>query len=260
MADIVVVCPICGRTCSISEYVEAETITCPECSSRIPLPNAGGAGSGLSLRKDSDAYLTEAAPKEKAVAPPEEEPKKKKWRTKKKKKKGKEESADETWQKTGVVPNKENVADAMGSVHETAEGIRTPRAIWGVLSFLIVAGVMVGLLYGMKDHPEFQMYYNWTRIGAWGLIGILMIAVAFEDATIQGIFCLFIPVYIIYYTFVRCDSYLLRGAFGGLLVSMIAELHFLGDGAIVVIVQQAMNNFISGGSNLIDAASNESVF
>jgi len=257
MADIVVVCPICGRTCSISEYVEAETITCPECNSRIPLPNTGGSGSGLSLRTDSDAYLTEAAPEIEEVAPPEEKPKKKKWRRKKKKKK---DEATEAWDKTGVVPNSEDVANSMDSIHDTTEGIRTPRAILGVFSFLIVGGIMVGLLYGMKDHPEFQMYYQWARIGAWGIIGILMIAVAFEDATIQGIFCLVIPVYIIYYAFVRCDSHLLRGAFGGLLVSMIAELHFLGDGAIVIIVQQAMNDFISGGSNLIDAASNESVF
>ncbi|NCC52813.1 MAG: hypothetical protein EOM20_16580, partial [Spartobacteria bacterium] len=151
MADIVVVCPICGRTCSVSEYVEAEAITCPDCSSRIPLPNAGKKGSGLSLRHDTEAFLADAAPKVVAPPPESESPKKKK-REKKKKKKGEDAQTTAAWETSGVVPNQENVSDAMRGVHDTKERIRTPRAILGILSFLLVGGVMVGLLYGTQTH------------------------------------------------------------------------------------------------------------
>jgi hypothetical protein len=234
------------------------------------LPNAKGRNTGLSLRSDEGLLTDQSAPAaqgEGVEAPgtpsslslKDEKKARKREKTRRKKEKKTEKKQKQTEasaSKPPASPEQERIKSAMDEAHKTTEKVRSPKAVLGWLMFLLVGGILVGLLhYGSEGHPEFLQYYRWARVASWAIVGLILLLVAFEDSTVQGLFCLFIPLYVIYYVFVRCDSHLLRGAFLGVLVSLFAELHYLSSGAIIITVQNIMNNVIDSGNFLIDEAS-----
>jgi hypothetical protein len=97
--------------------------------------------------------------------------------------------------------------------------------------------------------------YELARIGVSTIGATLLLIVAFRDSTIQGLLCLFVLPYAIYYAAVRLESYWIRGIFLGLIVALCAELHFIPSQAFAMRAQQNTAVFIENTSHLITKAS-----
>ena len=84
---------------------------------------------------------------------------------------------------------------------------------------------------------------------------LLVIFVAVQDGTGQGLLSLFVPFYILYYAFVRLDSYWIRGLFAAVYLALGTELYFMPSEARIVTLQKTMNERIDGVSGLMKRAS-----
>jgi hypothetical protein len=146
-------------------------------------------------------------------------------------------------------------ADVLGDVHKVREKVKRPHAFWGYLTFLIAAGILIGLQYMMKERPDLSRMYELARIGVSTIGATLLLIVAFRDSTIQGLLCLFVLPYAIYYAVVRLESYWIRGVFIGVLIALGTELYFMPSQAIVTRAQQQTVVFIENVGGLINKAS-----
>lgn len=227
MADVLIACKHCGAECKVSEFAATDEIACPKCNAKIerPAKNDGPPKSRLSLKKGgSDSRLID-------------------------------QSEDELAQQAVTREQEALAPQALDRVHAIREKVSAPKAILQWAVFLVVGGIMFWLLYNKGANSSFQEYYEMLRAVGWGIASIVLIIVAFQDSTLQGIFCLLLWPYAIYYVFSRADSYLLRGLVMGLLVGICAEVYYLGDQSVVADLQAYLNNVVNGGGALIDAAS-----
>jgi len=223
MADISVSCPSCNHVCKISEYVSAETIPCPACGApvQIPttsLPSEASIQSTLRLKKNFKEGLGE----KKAAPPP---------------------------------PRKEiKRSSSMEKIHQVKEKPSGPRAIWGVLTLLVLGGGMFYLLYSLGGNPDYLKYYLWIRNGT-GLLALgLVYLSAFRESHIQGLLTLLIPPYALYYVYARADSYVLRAMFTALIIALGAEFKYMRSDSLLIRFNDSVAAFIQSGEDLIDAA------
>jgi hypothetical protein len=231
MADVKATCPSCGHVCTISEHVEASHTPCPKCNQPVPVP---------AIQRDSKLSLKKA---------------------------GKKDFLVETPEVTAVNPHV--AADAglgprgMDRVHISRTRVSYPKALVMWFAFLLVGSILLGMQYGFEKYPQYDFlitYYIWARAAVAILSVIVLLLTAFEDNLFQGLFCLLVPPYAVYYVFARADSYFLRGAFLALIVSMSAEIYFLGQQAAWLQMQEALYEYIDRGHELIDRAGEAPVY
>ena len=122
--------------------------------------------------------------------------------------------------------------------------MRRPILAWIV--FLLIGGAMGCLRYSHCLPPEqFALFakYGWMVVVAMHVTVVLM---AFSDTVFQGILCLVIPFYSLYYILFISDAFLVRAIMAGLLVGV-------GQDALVVFQREAVriidtvNHWISAG-------------
>ena len=227
MADIVLTCPECGRENKVSEYASPETRVCASCRHALQIPEQEKKSARLQMRRienhqaetltggTADYILEEKVRRDSAVA----------------------------------------AAEVLGGVHKVREKVKRPHAFWGYLTFLIAAGILIGLQYLMKQRPDLIQTYEFARAGISAIGAILLLIVAFRDSTIQGLLCLFVLPYAIYYAVVRLESYWIRGVFMGVIIALCAELYFMSSQAFVARAQQNTAVFIENVGGLINQAS-----
>ncbi len=224
MADINITCPSCGKSCTVSEFVAAETLACPACSGRLQLPNADH-GPRLKVRKmtsDEGSTLTS----EHAISP---------------------------------LISEARISDqplsTIGNAHKVRGTIKGPARFLSFLLFLVLAGLFVGAQYFIQQQgAQYLVLYQRISWGVYALLYFLVLLVAAEDSYLQAILCFLLPFYVVYYAFTRMESLLLRGAFMAVIVSLGAEIYFLKNAALLMLAQEQMNQLIEGGSNLIQRA------
>jgi DNA-directed RNA polymerase subunit RPC12/RpoP len=227
VSDVIVKCSQCGHECTVSEHASSGTITCPECHAELLISSENVMPkSKLQLKRKEEQ-------KSRLVLDAEKEEK-------------------EEQRRRDI---EEFNPTAIQDVHKTRETVKMPRSVWSWITFLAFAGALIGVQYKLAENPGWTNHYIMARSGIAALTALIICIDAFHDSTVQGLFCLFIPFYIIYYAFVRCDSYFLRGLTMAVLVTLGAELHFMGNKAVVLQFQQQINQIIAGGSSLIDRAS-----
>jgi hypothetical protein len=146
-------------------------------------------------------------------------------------------------------------AEVLGDVHKVREKVKRPRAFWGYLTFLIAAGILIGLQYLMKERQDLIQTYEIARIGVSAIGIVLLLMVAFRDSTIQGLLCLFVLPYAMYYAVVRLEIYWIRGVFLGVITAFCAELYFMPSQAFLTQAQQSTSMFIDNVGRLISQAS-----
>ena len=182
MADIRVTCEKCGRTISVSEYVDEDNLICtcgePLHPVRLSAP-----------RPRPSVVLRQEQSVERPVAiPPETDDvkiRKKKRRRKKKRKK---------------------------SILFRVSRFEVNEYWLSWIIFLILAPLFGYLRFSgnvlTKEHQleDFVYYGLW----AYGLIYAIVIVEALRDEMFEGILCLFVPPYAFYYLFFRSDSFALR--------------------------------------------------
>lgn len=227
MADILVKCNACGTENKVSEYASSGAVVCASCGAQLNVP-AGKTASRLQVRK-IDAHQRSTLTDREPVTTATE---------------------DRTRARDAA-----RSADVLQGVHRIREQVKKPQAVWGWLLFLVLACVLIGAQYVMKDYPEIGKYYPLTRDISAVIVSLLVIFVAFQDGTGQGLLCFFVPFYILYYAFVRLDSYWIRGLFAAVYLALGTELYFMPSEARIVTLQNTLNERVDGVSGLMKRAS-----
>ena len=227
MADILVKCNACGMENKVSEYASSGAVVCASCGAPLNVP-AGKTTSRLQVRT-IDAHQRATLTDRKPVTTTAE---------------------DQSRARSAA-----KAEEVLQGVHRIREKVKKPHSIWGWLIFLVLAGILIGAQYVMKDYPQVAQYYPITRDVAAVLVSVLVMLVAFQDGTGQGLLCLFVPFYILYYAFVRLDSYWIRGLFTAVYLALGTELYFMPSEARLVNLQKEMNQGIESVNKLMQRAS-----
>ncbi len=226
MADIILKCVSCGRENKVSEYAAAETLVCINCHHALELPEPENKAAKLKIRKlesPQAEMLTGTV---------------------------RVDSHEERVRVESAVQS----AAILKDVHKAREKAKRPHAFWSYLTFLITCGVLIGLQYYLKTRPDLMDTYEWARLG-FSVIGtILLLVVAFEDSTFQGLLCL-LPPYALYYAAVRLEIYWVQGIFIGVIVALCSELYFMPKQAVITRAQIQTEIFIKNVAGQIDKAS-----
>lgn len=209
MADINITCDKCSKETTISEFVDDSNLKCHSCGEALEKP--GG--------------LIQAAIKDKASASDDMSPtpSKSKLRVARRKK------TTAITEEEGQASLKQIVAQTEDENEEGSLTLRpkvkvkkkgTNHIILSGLLFLVL-GCGTGYLRYRADLPQnildLSIQYSWIVFLAFqGMITIK----AMTDNIMQGILCLLIPGYFLFYLFAISDNFYLRAVLAGLLVGI----------------------------------------
>ncbi len=192
MADITLTCGTCGKQITVSEYVDAEFMTCLKCHTKVPIPRKQPEPTAAPRLKLAPGMPGAPEP---PPAPPATEP----------------TLYEQVRQNTPFMKRRRK---------------RGGRSVgWGSMvgafaAFFALAG---GLLYlrfahGALPPAWLNLLIDVALLGLVGLhVGVILSA--FADDAFQGILTVLIPGYTIYYVFVHSDRYLLRAVVAALLLA-----------------------------------------
>ena len=129
-----------------------------------------------------------------------------------------------------------------------------------VCVFVITAGVLIGWQYRGHSDPELlNLYYSvrWLAIGA---IWLAVLIAAFADSMLQGLLCLGIPPYQLFFALNRLDSPVLRSLFFAALLALVTEYFYIPLHLTVLdLVQQRIGIWIQAGHNWISSIGRDPV-
>lgn len=192
MADIQLICPACGHTHTVSEYVEERSIACSACGQAIALPERKSVKAGLELKRRETTI-----PDEKIIRAEE--------------------------------PESEAGAPALPAAAEripsgTARDMRRVKvsklkALLSGLMFIVLAGVLVYIRFqaGLPGIPvEKLKLYGMLAIAVFYLLAIVL---ALRDNMFDGLLSIIVPMYPFYYLFFLCSNIFVRAVVGALLVA-----------------------------------------
>lgn len=187
MADIEVVCPNCSVTITVSEFADPEKLVCRKCGSSVPMP-----------RKEPEETSAPSARFEV-----------------KRSDSGPGEPASAAKARAAAVPRRKR---------------RRPRRLRGLPAQLaqntvfawvlfVITGACTGLLrYGGFLPTEYLELIKEHSVILVIAFHVMVVIKAFSDSVFQGILCLLVPLYSVFYLFTFCDDFVLRAVFGGLLI------------------------------------------
>ncbi len=194
MADVEVKCEECGAPIVLSEYAAMDTISCRDCGAPLrasPSSPTDSVHERLKLRKqerapEPDEELTPAAPTE-------------------------DETGESAWRFDRYIQQ------SRGNIKTAA---KQTGVIWSWACFLLLAAAM-GAIRFLNVMPP--VYLEMLRVYGPYLalfMHIALILMAFKDTIFQGILCLLIPGYSVFYLFLVSDNFWVRALFGGTLVGI----------------------------------------
>lgn len=201
MADIIITCQNCGNQIPVSEFVDANLLTCMKCKARVTVPprNAEPQPSTQRLR-----LAVEKAP-EPPPAPA---------------------TLPERGKKTGGNRNATQPNDVRQYLPKPKK--RKPKRRAGyfetkVMPWLlfIVLSLVLGWLRYFPDALPADTLNTLISGGVWMLvlIHLAVICLAFGDDSFYGILCLIIPGYSLYYLYMQADQMAIRSVMGALMIA-----------------------------------------
>jgi hypothetical protein len=216
MPDIDIACPECKKHFRVSEFITSETITCPNCDAQVPL----------------------AAPGEKR------EP------SKPKKKLVLKEIVDLTPEERGEPPAEEwTFSEQMeSSKRETPKPKLTHHiASWSI--FLVLGGLMGGLKYGNIVETDLSTFWKFSPYIVIAF-NVLVVIKALKDDIFQGLLCLLVPFYWIYYLFSVSDDFYMRSVCAGLLVGVAEDSFYFFNDLWMHVYTQVTEWILAGGGEV----------
>ncbi|MFO7871272.1 MAG: hypothetical protein R6V03_07570 [Kiritimatiellia bacterium] len=188
MADIQITCPDCSAVTTVSEFADDSSLVCRNCGQKLQKP----AYAGSQKQKKKPGLRT----RQTAPAPPP--------------------SADTS----SSAPPEPTQMDLMGPAPRRRKKFRFTHNMGSWLVFLVLGGTMGALRYGGLAPQTYifmvREYALWIAV----VLDLMILLKAFKDSVFQGILCLLIPPYALYYLFTTCDDFYLRAIIGGLLVGL----------------------------------------
>ncbi len=186
MSDIVVKCVQCGKEISVSEFVDPDVLKCADCGAQLVLPRRHRSPMPTTVRHKKPSP-EEVAAAEAAAA--EQQPASRRQRRQRRR-----QAAKRKQQSTMVRLGEWKLSQYAGS--------------W--LIFIILGGVLCSFRY--SDLLTEEALFSFTQYGMIGLSVLYAVVVieALKEEFFDGMLCLFIPPYIIYYLFAKSDTFILR--------------------------------------------------
>ena len=224
MADIAVTCIKCGHEHTVSEYTSPDDMQCVACGGPLEIPV---------LEKTSGLKVRQAGGAEKPFLTAPAKPTKSRLKDQ------------------GLKQSESATLEDVYKTHDRPKGV---KAFGSWVAFFALTAFLIWMQMMVRDDPSMLTTYNWVRGIVGGLVYLLVIVVAFEDHLWQGLLALVFPPYCIYYALIRLDAYLLRNIFLAVVVSFVAELHFIRDDALITHAQSGMEEFIRSGESMIQRA------
>jgi len=192
MADVKVKCEQCGSPIVLSEYAAMDTISCRACGAPLRARASSPTDSvheRLKLKQqetapEPDEEVTPAAPAE---------------------------GEENTWRFDRYIQQ------SRGNIKTEA---KQTGVIWSWVCFLLLASLMASIRFLDLMPPVYldmlKLYGPYVAL----LMHIMIILMAFKDTVFQGILCLLIPGYSVFYIFFVSDRFWVRATFGGILVGI----------------------------------------
>lgn len=220
MADVSVRCGNCGTQNAFSEFVSPEACFCISCGNLVALPAS----------EEDRGRLQVRARKAGTVAVP-------------------------TITKS-LAHNTVNaiVAEkAQSSSLAHAALWREPR-YFGVISFILSAGLLVGFQVMAQGDAKLTEIYVWVRYAVLAFIMIWVVSDAFRDGILHGVACVVFPPYLPFYALSRVESYWRTGLLIGTLLALCAELYYMKSDSLFRQMNTGLNELIEYVSALISGA------
>ena len=189
MADIDIQCPECKSITSVSEFASEASVKCGSCGHKLEQPdnvNQYDRKPKIGLKRKRDTSTGEAG-----------------------------ESAPGFLQTMKPPERRKAKSEWRASQHIVA---------W--LLFILIGCAAGFARYGNyvdKDILGVVAQYAPLVVIAFHVLTVLK---AFQDSVFQGILCLLVPFYSLFYLFVMSDDFYLRGVFAGLLVGIAQDSYF----------------------------------
>ena len=210
MADVTFHCLNCSKTVTISQFVDQSNLTCPDCGSSLRL---------ASPVNDFDLKNSQLNVKHN---------------------RGPQTSYSDTKPDSG--PTQSSLMEGAFNRHlqkpkKGKMGKSYLQVVAATIVFLIVGGTMFTLRYSAVAPMVVGDYI--ADYGIWVVVvgHIVLVSIAMKDGFMQGLLCLLIPLYSLYYLLI-CDHIFLRAIFLGLLVG-------IGQDAGILIAENAVNFYDS---------------
>lgn len=200
MADINIACPKCHNVITVSEFVDADFLTCMKCKAQVSVP-----GKVPETVVSDQPKLRLTLKKEPAPPPPSPAPEKGRKRAK----------ADAARDVRNYMPK--------GGKARRARRVSTFEV--AVLPWLVFVVLAVLLTWFRFAPPDLLNQYVapdlFVTCGIWALLflHLSVVCLGFSDDAFQGLLCLIIPGYTLYYLFVQSDQMHLRAVVAALLLA-----------------------------------------
>ncbi len=243
MADINITCQKCSTETTISEFVDDSNLKCHSCGATLEKP--GG--------------LIQDATKDRPDAPMAPTPSKSKLRVARRKKEPAITKEESQASLQDIVEDAEGDSDLTGDKLNLRPEVKANKsgmnhAIFAGLLFLVLGAGTGYLRYGgvLPDNIlELSVLYSWIVFLAFHVMITLK---AMTDNMMQGILCLLIPGYSLFYLFAISDNFYLRAAVAGILIG-IGQDAALELKVRAGVITQAASKFISTGGGDINQKS-----
>ena len=180
MADVILNCPHCGEGMTVSEYVDVSQLSCTSCGERMQLPQ-------MQSQEKRRPTITKRRPYE---PPPEEE-------------------TDEERTPNTVVAARENMKSRPKRSSETFK-----FTMYSWLLFLVIGAVAWFVRHSGSNEDALVT----GGLFLCGCLNLAIVLLAFKDDVFQGMLCLFIPGYFLYYLLFVSDSFFVRALIAGVFV------------------------------------------
>jgi hypothetical protein len=217
MADVRVRCPHCGTETTLSQYTASDSAICPSCKASLGIPEQPPPDIPFRLNLRHAEAAKDAA--------------------------GPSASADQI-----------AAANVLQQVYKSRQKVKPANPVWSWVGFVVIAGLLIGFQCFVKQDAGLLRAYQITRSIVAGVATLLVLVVAFEDSPLQGILCILLPMYVVYYAFIRLELYWVRGLFLGAFVAVCTELYFIPADSLLVAMQAGFNRLFEAGSQLIQRA------
>ena len=241
MADIDITCQKCGTKTTISEFADDSNLKCVSCNESLEKP--GGLIQDATKHKTDDTIATI--------------PSKSKLRVARRKKETAEAESQSSLK--NIVEEAESSNDETGDKLKLRPKVKAKKSGINntILAFLLflVLGVGTGYLrYGdvlPANIIELSIQHSWI---VFLVFHVTITLKAMTDNIMQGILCLLVPGYSLFYLFAISDNFYMRAAVAGILIGIgqdaAAELK-VRAGAVT----QVASKFISSGGGDINKES-----
>lgn len=227
MADVDIQCLSCGNQITISDVVDVSKLKCRSCGGDFMRSNAPAATDTGPSQEEKRRSLMRKSAAEPEAATVEAEPT------------AEGEANRLAWDKL-------NNPDAQKEVQKASRKMYSALTWKAWVCFFVTAVIAGGLRYsGVIPSAILEQAIIYQAITVI-VLHIVVVLKAFQDSVFQGILCVLLPPYALYYLFSASDDFYLRALIAGILVGVGQDAGIVFHEWSVVGID-AVNDWISSG-------------